>query len=494
MVNPGLSVSRLIRVNVNLEPIAAQFRNFNALLILGASDVIDVLERMRSYSTLDQVAADFGLEAEETKAANRFFAQMPQPTFLQIGRWAKAATPGINRGEALSAAEQAMANWTAITNGGFKVTIDGNAMPQDITGLNFGALNNLNAVAAAIGDALSGASCEWDGSHFIIKSASSGPTSSVSFATAPSTGTDISAMLQLDAGHAASLIAGIDAESPASCVAFFDNQFRRQWYGVMFADPDVSDQQYLDVAAYIEGTRHIFGVTTADPRAIDSTSDSDLASLLKAAQYMRSFCQYSSTIAYAVASFFGRAFTVDFRANNSAITMMYKREPGIVAEYLSESQAETLEKKRCNVFVWYDNDTAIIEDGVMSGPAFFDEIHGTDWLADQIQTDVYNLLYLSPTKIPQTDYGNHLLVTTIDRACAAAVNNGLIGAGLTWESAGFGSLKQGDLLPKGYYIYAPPINSQAPADRAARKSVPIQVAAKLAGAIHTVDVLVNVNR
>ncbi|MFX5157774.1 DUF3383 family protein, partial [Acinetobacter baumannii] len=63
-----------------------------------------------------------------------------------------------------------------------------------------------------------------------------------------------------------------------------------------------------------------------------------------------------------------------------------------------------------------------------------------------------------------------------------------------WNSAGFGALKQGDTLAKGYYVYAPAIATQSQADREARKAVPFQVAAKEAGAIHTVDVLVTVNR
>jgi hypothetical protein len=77
--------------------------------------------------------------------------------------------------------------------------------------------------------------------------------------------------------------------------------------------------------------------------------------------------------------------------------------------------------------------------------------------------------------------------------CAQAVVNGLLAPG-TWTQAGFGSLNQGDYLSKGFYVYAPPIALQNPADRAARKSVTFQVAAKLAGAIHTVNVLVNINR
>jgi len=254
------------------------------------------------------------------------------------------------------------------------------------------------------------------------------------------------------------------------------------------------DADHLAVAAYIQAAAlaHVYGVSTTSTQVLDSTVTNDIASELKAGLYTRSFCQYSA-IPYAVASFFGRAFTVNFAANNSPITLMYKQEPGVVPETLTSQQANTLIAKRCNFFVNYNNGTAILQNGVMSGPAFFDEIHGTDWLQNNIQTNVWNLLYTSPTKVPQTDPGTHLIVTTVEASCAAAVNNGLVAPG-QWNSAGFGTLKQGDFLPKGYYVYAPPVASQAQADREARKSVPIQVAVKLAGAIHSVDVIVNVNR
>jgi Protein of unknown function (DUF3383). len=145
------------------------------------------------------------------------------------------------------------------------------------------------------------------------------------------------------------------------------------------------------------------------------------------------------------------------------------------------------------VFVGYDNNTNIIQPGVVASGDFIDTIFGADWLAIDIQNTVYNLLYTSPTKIPQTDSGNHLIATGIEAVCAQGVENGLLAPG-TWTQAGFGALNQGDFLPKGYYVYAPPISLQNTADRAARKSVTFQVAAKLAGAIHTVDVLVNINR
>ncbi len=172
---------------------------------------------------------------------------------------------------------------------------------------------------------------------------------------------------------------------------------------------------------------------------------------------------------------------------------MYKGEPLVIAETLTTTQANAIAGKNGNVYVNYDNDTAIIQYGKMASGIYADEILGTDWLKARIQTDCYNALYTSPTKIPQTDAGNGILKAVIAAACAAGVNNGLLGPGV-WTSGGFGQLKTGDMLTPGFYVYQPPIALQSQTDRDARKSVAFKVAAKLAGAIHTVDVVVDVNR
>ena len=41
----ALSVDRVVRVGINLQPMAAARRNFGTLLIIGASGVIDMEER-----------------------------------------------------------------------------------------------------------------------------------------------------------------------------------------------------------------------------------------------------------------------------------------------------------------------------------------------------------------------------------------------------------------------------------------------------------------
>lgn len=490
----ALPISRLINVSVNLSPNPAQIQNLSTLLILGASDTINTVERFRNYTDIAGVATDFGNSAPEYLAAVLWFEQTPQPTTLMIGRWAQTASHGKLVGATLSAANQAVATWTAINSGGLSIAVDGST--QNLTGLNFSAVTNLNGVASIIDAALTGATIVWNATYgrFEITSSTTGVTSLVGFATSPASGTDISGLAGWTAASSgAYAVPGLAAETAISAATLFDVNYGQAWYALQMLG--VSNSNHLEIAAYIEATntKHLYGITTQEAGVLVASDTSNIAYQMKALGYKRTVTQYSSSNLYAVASLFGRILTVDYDGNSTVITLMYKQEPGIVAETLNSNQIGALENFNCNVFVAYNNSTAIIEKGVVASGDFLDIITGTDWLSLDIQNELYNLLYTSTTKVPQTDAGNHLLATTIEAVCSQAVTNGLLAPGV-WQAGGFGALKQNDFLPKGFYVYAPPIATQNSANRAARKSVPIQVAVKLAGAIHTVSVIINVNR
>jgi hypothetical protein len=482
---------------VNLAPLAAQAPNLNSLVIVGSSDVIDTDTRIVSYGSLTEVATAFGTNAPEYAAASLFFSQAPTPSQLYIGRWAQAATSGRMFGGALSAAQKVIATWNAVVNGGFKVAVDGGVV-TNVTGINLAAAANLNAVAAAINVALAAVplavTVSWDGTRFVFKSTATGAASAVSFLTPPIAGVDLTPMMNGTLALGGRQVAGIVAESAVQAVTILDGK-PTSFYGITFASPLIVDADHLAIAAFVEGVkpRHLYGVSTAAAGSIDPLSTTDIGYLLKAAQYQQSFVQYNSAGLYAAASAFGRFLTTNFAANNSMITLMYKQEPGVTAEQLTTDQASALKAKNVNVFVAYQNDTAIIQYGTVANGFYIDEVFGVAWQKYRIETDLFNALYTGATKIPQTDNGMAQLATVIEGALSAGVNNGLIAAGY-WTAGGFGQLVTGDYLSNGFYVYAPPISTQSPADRAARKSVAFQVAAKLAGAVHEIDVVFNINR
>ncbi|EDV2876054.1 DUF3383 domain-containing protein [Salmonella enterica subsp. diarizonae] len=378
----GLPVSNVVNVDVIIGPRAATGRNFGSLLILGTSTVIPVKERLRLYSSKEDIGSDFGVDSPEYEAATVYFSQSPRPKEVYVGRWAKTLATG-------------------------------------------------------------------------------------------------------EAGAAEKLMDAVNA------VMGYTN-----WYGLGIADKeDIADDDWLKVAAAIEasGVSRILAITTSDPATFDATSTADLAYKLKAAKYGRTFVQYSTGSKYAALSAFGRAFTVNFNGSNTTITLKFKQEPGITYETLTTDQAAALDTRNCNVYVYYQNDTAILQQGVMSSGDFFDERHGLDWLQNYVQTNLYNLLYTSTTKVPQTDAGVTRLLSNVEQSMDQSVTNGLVAAGV-WNGGPIGQLDSGDTLTKGYYVYAQPLSEQAQADREARKAPVIQVACKLAGAVHFADVQINVVR
>ncbi|MCT6589180.1 DUF3383 domain-containing protein [Pantoea dispersa] len=380
----GLPLSRVTNVTMTLSARAAQGRNFGSMLILGTSTVIPISERMRAYSSADDIGDDFGIDSEEYRAAVIWFSQSPQPTVIYVGRWAKTLTSSES-----------------------------------------GSTETLLQAVNAIMDFNS-----WYGLHLAVDK----------------------------------------ADYP-------------------------TDAELINVAAAIEASTvsRIFGITTADPETLVAATTTDLSSKLKAAKYSRTFIQYSTSSLYAALSAFGRAFTVDFTGSNTTITLKFKVEPGVTYETLSTSQADALEAKNANVYVYYENDTAILEQGVMCNGDFFDERHGLDWLQNAVQTADFNTLYTSTTKIPQTDAGTTTRIANVELVLDKAVGNGLFAPG-KWTGGPFGQLSTGDTLTKGYYIWADTVDDQLQTDREGRKGVPIQVAGKLAGAVHYGSVAITVVR
>jgi uncharacterized protein DUF3383 len=493
----GLSVSRVVDVQVNFAPQAIPTQRFDTLLIMGDSGVIDTGEAVREYNSINDVAHDFGTTAPEYLAATLFFSQVPQPALCYIGAWAQAATKGRLTGGLLTSQQMLMSNWTSIVNGGFSVAIDGAAAVQ-VSNLSFSGASNLNGVATTIQTALRTAASAptltfvWNGTQFICQSGTTGLTSQVAFFGAPASGTNIAAQLMMSSATAIRSTPGIALETPVASIVRVDG---RGWYAVTFAASRVlTDVEHLAISAYIEAAsdKHMYGITTNEQTALDPVNTTDIGSQAMLADYMRTVIIWSLQSPYAISSFFGRALTVNFEGSNTTLTMKFKVAPGVIPEILSGAQATTLANKRYNVYVMYNNSAAITQEGVMSGRAYFDEMHGLDWLANRIQNDLFNVLYTSP-KVPQTNPGVHVLVTTCDASLSQGVQNGLIAPGI-WNAPGFGELHQGDPLHYGWYTFANNIDTQSQADREARIAPLIQIAAKLAGAIHFVDVLINVNR
>jgi hypothetical protein len=496
-----LSVNSLINVEVSLAAAGAQGQDTSDLLLLTGNTVIDLTTRYRIYTSLSAVGIDFGTDSLEYAAALLHFSQVPQPPRLLIARWAQAAAAGQLIGGALTAQQQAIANFVAVgADGGFSVAIDGNAV-QHITGINLSEVANLNAVAAAITTALAGsATVTWNPVYgqFTATSATTGAASAVSFfSAAVGVGvTDITPLLGLASTFSGSMeVQGAAAETALAAATLMDASFGGKWYALVM--PSITaDADHVAVAQFIEATKrkHFYGVTTGEAGCLVPTSTTDLGYLLAQANVKKTAWMYSSSSAVAIVSLLARILFVDYTAQNTVINLMYKNCPGLTAENLSDTANAALAAKNGNVFQELDNGVSIITTGTTATTnVFIDTIIGADVFAVTLQVGIFNALYTSTTGIAQDDSGMHILVAAAQAVCDQFLANGYLGPN-DWTNAGFGTLnssgRTGDYLEDGYYVYAQPVVTQAKAQRAARIAVPIQIAATCAGAINTANVLV----
>jgi hypothetical protein len=127
---------------------------------------------------------------------------------------------------------------------------------------------------------------------------------------------------------------------------------------------------------------------------------------------------------------------------------------------------------------------------------YFDEVFNLVWFVSALKVAGFNALARVSNKIPQTEPGMSLLKNAYRLICEEAVNNAYVAPG-QWTSAEWFGVQvdmNNSILERGYYIYSQPVNLQSSVDRAARKAPLVQIAIKEAGAIHSSNVLVNINQ
>lgn len=463
MSNPAtLSINQIVDVTVSISPTAAPRPTFNQALFVGTSTVIPsigALSRIRMYSSVAQMLSDgFDNADPEVIAAELYFGQSPAPDILWVGR------------------QDLTALKTVIPNSGNEGT--DYEVGDILTVVQDGAsLGTVRVATVATGGAIATLTVPVGG-------AGTGYSVATGLSTTGGSGTggkvDISAV----------------GETPLVALEVC-RAANYQWYVCVCLAAVKAD--HLEIAAYIESAEpsSIYAFTTDDSDVPLGTAG-NIFLALKALLYSRTFGQYS-TVDYAVCAILGYAMGQNTGTANSAYTLKFKGEVGIATEALSLTEVNNISGvgpsaigANGNIYLSYGNYYNIFQEGKMANGQYFDEVLNLDMLVSDIQLNVMDLLYGTP-KVPQTDDGVSQIVHAINQALELAVTRGFLAPG-TWTAAPVMNIATGDALPKGYVVQAQAIALQARADREARKSPPIYIACKEAGAIHFVIIVNYVNR
>ncbi|AWI10311.1 DUF3383 family protein [Ereboglobus luteus] len=194
------------------------------------------------------------------------------------------------------------------------------------------------------------------------------------------------------------------------------------------------------------------------------------------------------------AAYAGRAMSTNFSGSNTTATMHLKDLATITPDPLINETVIT-DCRRIGPDV-YVNIAGLPKVFASGANDYFDNVYNLNWFKGAMEVAGFNVLATTSTKVPQTEPGMSLLKGAYRLVCEQALANGFISPG-SWNSPElFGdpeSLRR-NVLERGYYIYSQPVNEQPQADREARKAPLIQIAIKFAGAIHSTNLIIYINR
>jgi hypothetical protein len=484
-------------VNVNVsKPEVIETTDLSVLLFVSSTGPFSQgAGRVAFYTSLSAVEDEFAVGTAAYTAATFFFSQNPHPEIFAIGQVFDSPVAGFMETGALGA----LANFQAISDGSFGISIDGDF--QSITGLDFTLDASLSDVATTIETALQAIGTggytaatvvlSSDGTQFIFTSGTTGDGSTVSALSTIVIGTDISGVGLLNAQDGTAVT--VDGYTPTTFTNELDliqqaaacsGQFIFGWV----LDATYRDaQESLDAAAWAESNSQyvILGLCSNNPLAWDAASTTDIGYVLSQLDYTRTNVTWLNTVAdYPEVSMLAAMLAVNYALANSTRTAKFLQLPGVTPANINQTQLTVLDSKRYNTYTQMTNAVAVYREGVQCAENWYID----DWVnlanfGQELKVDVYNV-FLTNKKVPYTAPGVLLLVGAIQPVCDIYVSNGTFADRVESDS----SSPSGDITIPAYQIIPTPLQDVTIAERAARTGPPIQIIGQLSDAIHSVVV------
>lgn len=496
-------ITNVIAVTLLPEGQLAQRDNMNICAVFTSQDdgAVCTAQRTASYRNSASVAADFGSTSEVMKFANAFFAQEPNAVsaggefvvaFWRAAQESVDATSGTLRGAQLSEAAT-LGALQAITNGSFVVTVDTTARTVD--NLDFRLYTSLQDVVTAIDTELATfADATLEDGRIVIKSLSTGAASTITFATVAGSGTFVGTALGLATGTGATITQGAAAttlSAETKVEALTAAKTMTNFKGFCFIDA-LTDAEVALVASWAQANSTLaYEVFTANTNlAVNTTNPVWLVKLSSQTNFRCLFSKLNNRAM--AAAYMSRAHTVNFNAENSALTMQLKTLLEVVGEGYSQTEINNAKRVGLDIYTRFKDVGAVLTSGAND---YVDNRYNLLGYIDAVQTDAFNLLKATALKIPQTTRGVQQIVDAVEKTTRGFVRAGVFAAG-EWSSPDtFGDLDtfKEAIRTNGFYVLAGSLIDQPQSDRQARKSPVIQVAVKNAGAIHSVDIIIKFN-
>lgn len=235
------------------------------------------------------------------------------------------------------------------------------------------------------------------------------------------------------------------------------------WYGVHLTSFNtVNDLK--EAAEWCEVHTKLFGIETKDSMLWEKSS------------YFRTFAIYSGVMEeYAALAWMVKCFGYE----PGSETWAFKKLAGILPADIDRLLKKELDKKYISYYTVYagKNITSESSGRVLSGE-WIDVIRFRDWLKNNVQTKVFGILYENK-KIPYNDAG----ITSVQNQVIAALKEGQLAGGIDEDMYD----ADGKKVP-GFTVTVPRAAEISATQRASRKLTGCRFTARLAGAIHVVEI------
>jgi hypothetical protein len=417
--------------------------------------------------------------------------------------------------------DQHISQFDSVTNGGLQIYVNG--VNYILTGLNFKTVAAVDTLVTTLNNAFTANDVPCLAStntsnQLVFTSDSVGSWSSVTIGALPasySQYTDISGSTYLDSEATTAVngtnptyeepgtiypylflnntsVAGVDASGTTLQEAIAEASEKFYFGGILTT-------QFVDSTTFLANAQYIQTIDAVYYDVIRSLNQmATLGNEIKTSELTKTRLNcYSdadaTTAKQYIAGYASYACSTNYNGTDTALTMNLKTISGISADSnLNQSWYNAASQNGVDI---YGNTEGLSCVYSFSNGKYTDEATMDLWLKKALEVAGFNYLRKTNTKIPQTNKGIVGLANAYINVLQTGVRNGCIGTGLSWnDSIPFGDPEvfQENIEKFGYYVYWTPIAQQSQTEREARVAPLIQIAVKRAGAIHSSNVIVNI--
>lgn len=483
----AIDISTYIPVNSSVQNILSGRKIF-AGIGLTINPLIPTTTPILQFTSSSAVSAYFGSSSNEYAAAVKYFATSTsatsKPQYIYFGKYVLDAIAPYLRSGVVSNTATKLTALQAITAGVMTVTVNGVA--YSTTGIDLSAAASLTAVATALTTAIRTANAAlvtadftitWDATfkQFVASIPGTGATKTMNYFSSVST--NLATILQFTLAQNAVLSQGQNATSPADNMTNLSVGFTDQ-FSIIFVDTlggDLDDTINFGVATWVsaQGDRYSHFLWSNE---VALESQSDTTSIwyqvnqagLNNISIFDEVLYNNSDRAFAAAGIFA---SVDLTQPNSAITLAFKTQTGLLPSVTSTAIAQILDGpgtvnpngKSINYYGnvgigGTNNQVNWFYGSYTTGKwTYIDNLVAQIWIAIQFQTSLANL-FGSVGQVPNDPDGQGQIRSVLTAAANDCITNGIIAVGVVFDASTVQEIKTDfgvnaqELTNNGYVI------------------------------------------